>query len=214
MSQRTIRLPLWLTSITLGLTLAIGGVAGSFLSTHKLFASSLLAAPPALPSPPAAVVRGSDQPKAGLQTSFAPVVKKVMPAIVNVFSSRKVPNETRNLSPFLNDPFFRRFFGDDFRGSPAIPRERQERSLGSGVIVSADGYILTNNHVVDDATDVKVSLGDKREFTAKVVGKDSKTDLAVLKIDQTGLPTAAFGDSSKVEVGDIVLAIGNPFGVG
>jgi serine protease Do len=147
-----------------------------------------------------------------LQTTFAPVVQKVMPSVVNVFSSKKVRND-RTFEPFFDDPFFRRFFGDNFWGRP-IPRERQERSLGSGVIVSPDGYILTNNHVVDDATDVKVSLSDKREFTARIVGKDSKTDLAVLKIDQSGLPTVSLGDSTKVQVGDIVLAIGNPFGVG
>ena len=148
-----------------------------------------------------------------LQTSLAPVVQKVMPSVVNVFSSKKVRND-RVLEPFFfDDPFFRRFFGDDFNGRP-VSRERQERSLGSGVIVSPDGYILTNNHVVDDATDVKVSLSDKREFTARVVGKDSKTDLAVLKIDQSGLPVVGLADSTKVQVGDIVLAIGNPFGVG
>src|SRR6202008_1990521 len=95
------------------------------------------------------------------------------------------------------------------------PRERQERSLGSGVIISPDGYIVTNNHVVDGASDIKVSLSDKREFAARLVGTDNKTDLAVLKIDQAGLPALALAaDSSKVQVGDIVLAIGNPFGVG
>jgi serine protease Do len=126
----------------------------------------------------------------------------------------KKVKDDRALEPFFfEDPFFRRFFGDDLGNRP-IPRERQERSLGSGVIVSPDGYIPTNNHVVDDASDVKVSLSDKREFTARVVGKDSKTDLAVLKIDQSGLPVVSLADSTKVQVGDIVLAIGNPFGVG
>jgi serine protease Do len=140
-----------------------------------------------------------------------------MPSVVNVFSSKKIKNdESNNSEQFFNDPFFRRFFGDpgDQPGRMPIPRERKEQSLGSGVIVSPDGYILTNNHVVDDATEVKVSLGDKREYTARVVGKDSKTDLAVLKIEQTGLPAVTFADSKKVEVGDIVLAVGNPFGVG
>jgi serine protease Do len=151
--------------------------------------------------------------KQALQTSFAPVVQKVMPSVVNVFSSRKVQND-RNVEPFFNDPMFRRFFGDDFQGRAPIPRERQERSLGSGVIVSRDGYIVTNAHVVDGATDVKVSLSDKREYPARVVGKDSKTDLAVLKIEQAGVPALSFGDSSKVLVGDLVLALGNPFGVG
>jgi serine protease Do len=202
MSQRTVRLPLWLSCLILSVALVLGGAAGSFVGVHKVFASSTV---------PAASVSNDSKP--ALQTSFAPVVKKVMPSIVNVFSSKKIRNQTDNSEPFLNDPFFRRFFGDE-SGRPSIPRERKEQSLGSGVIVSPDGYILTNNHVVDDATEVKVSLGDKREFPARVVGKDSKTDLAVLKIDQTGLPVVTLGDSTKVEVGDIVLAVGNPFGVG
>ena len=200
MFKRTLRLPVWLSCLTLALTLVIGGVAGSSVGNHTVLASPVEVAPP------------GDLGQQ-LQTGFAPVVQKVMPSIVNVFSSKKIKTD-RNPSPLFDDPFFRRFFGDDFRDQPTIPRERQERSLGSGVIVSPDGYILTNNHVVDDATDVKVSLGDKREFTARVVGKDSKTDLAVLKIEQTGLPVVSFADSAKVQVGDIVLAIGNPFGVG
>jgi serine protease Do len=202
MYQHPVRLPLWLTCLSLSLALVLGGVAGSFVGNHKVFASSAVPA-----------VSVSSDSKAALHTSFAPVVKKVMPSIVNVFSSKKVKTDPNNLEPFFNDPFFRRFF-DDQSGRPSIPRERKEQSLGSGVVVSPDGYILTNNHVVDDATEVKVSLGDKREFTARVVGKDSKTDLAVLKIDQTGLPAVTFADSKKVEVGDIVLALGNPFGVG
>lgn len=215
MSQHTLRLPLWLTCLSVAITLAIGGVAGSFIDNHYLFASPTAAvtspSPETSTSPPAG---SADQPKSALQTTFAPVVKKVMPSIVNVFSSKEIRNDSRNVGPLFDDPFFRRFFGDDFFGKPNVPRERQERSLGSGVIVSPDGYILTNNHVVDGATDVKISLSDKREFTAKVVGTDSKTDLAVLKIEQTGLPVVHLGDSTKVEVGDVVLAIGNPFGVG
>ena len=204
MSQHSVRFPRWFTSLMLSLGLVFGGAAvGSFAGNHNILASSAV---------PAVAVSNDSRP--ALQTSFAPVVKKVMPSIVNVFSSKKVKNETSDsLEPFFNDPFFRRFFGDE-SGRPSIPRERKEQSLGSGVIVSPDGYILTNNHVVDDATEVKVSLGDKREYTARVVGKDSKTDLAVLKIDQTGLPAVTFADSKKVEVGDIVLALGNPFGVG
>ena len=206
MSQHTVRLPLWLSSLTLSLALVLGGVAGSVVGNHNVFASS---------TAPAVSVSNDSRP--ALQTSFAPVVKKVMPSVVNVFSSKKIKNdESNNSEQFFNDPFFRRFFGDpgDQPGRTPIPRERKEQSLGSGVIVSPDGYILTNNHVVDDATEVKVSLGDKREYTARVVGKDSKTDLAVLKIEQTGLPAVTFADSKKVEVGDIVLAVGNPFGVG
>jgi serine protease Do len=97
--------------------------------------------------------------------------------------------------------------------SVACPRQR-EHSLGSGVIVTADGYILTNNHVVDKATDIKVALPDKREFKGKVVGSDPKTDVALLKVEASGLPTLAFGDSEKLQVGDYVFAIGDPFGIG
>jgi serine protease Do len=111
------------------------------------------------------------------------------------------------------DPLFRQFFGDDSGGRQA-PREEREQGLGSGVIVSPEGYILTNNHVVDGATDVRVTLLDKREFKASIVGTDPKTDVAVLKIDGSDLPQITVGDSSKVQVGDYALAIGNPFGVG
>jgi len=112
------------------------------------------------------------------------------------------------------DPFFRQFFGEEGEGRFNIPRERREQSLGSGVIISPEGYILTNNHVVDGATNVKVMLSDKREFKAVVVGTDPKTDIAVLKIDGSSFPSVTIGDSSKVQVGDYALAIGDPFGVG
>jgi serine protease Do len=115
-----------------------------------------------------------------------------------------------------DDEIFRQFFGREGRGfgmAPQVPQQR-EKALGSGVIITSDGYILTNNHVVDQATEVKVMLGDKREFKAKVVGTDPKTDVAVLKIDATNLPAITIADSAKVEVGDYAIAIGNPFGVG
>jgi len=116
--------------------------------------------------------------------------------------------------PGRMDPFFRQFFGDQFGGGSNVPRERREQGVGSGVIVSPEGYVLTNNHVVDAATDVQVTLSDRREFKAHVVGRDAKTDIAVLKIDGENLPYVTIGDSSKAQVGDFVLAIGNPFGVG
>ena len=116
--------------------------------------------------------------------------------------------------PFLNDPFFRKFFGDQFGNQNQQPRTQRESSLGSGVIISSDGYILTNNHVVEGATDIKVTLNDRRQLEAKVIGTDPKTDVAVLKIEATELPSLAVGDSSKVEVGDVVFAIGDPFGIG
>lgn len=109
-------------------------------------------------------------------------------------------------------PFFRQFFGDQFFRQ--MPREQREHSLGSGVIVTEDGYILTNNHVVDKATDIKVALPDKREFKGKVVGSDPKTDVAMVKISASSLPTLSFGDSDKLQVGDYVFVIGDPFGIG
>jgi len=149
--------------------------------------------------------------KAG--TSFAPVVKKVGPTVVNIYSSMTI-RERPTANPFSGDPFFRRFFGDDF-GDQAQPRERKAQSLGSGVIVSQDGYILTANHVVEGADKVKVALASgEKEFEAEVIGTDPPTDVAVLKIEAKNLPAIAIADSEKLEVGDVVLAIGNPFGVG
>ena len=119
---------------------------------------------------------------------------------------------------FSDDPFFRQFFGNPFgdggKKAQQQPRAQKEHSLGSGVIVNPDGYILTNNHVVDGASDVQVTLSDKRNFKAKVVGTDPRTDLAVLKIPTPGLASVTLGDSTKAKVGDIVLAIGDPFGIG
>jgi len=152
-----------------------------------------------------------------MTTSFAPVVKRVAPSVVNVFTTKTVRNQSPEMMPFFDDPFFRRFFGEPFGGEQPRrqPRKFKERSLGSGVVVSKDGYILTNNHVVDGADEVKVSLAkDKKEYTAKIAGRDPKTDIAVLKIDARDLPFVTFADSDKIEVGDVVLALGNPFGIG
>jgi serine protease Do len=112
------------------------------------------------------------------------------------------------------DPFLHQFFGNDFGQKFNVPQDRREKALGSGVIISAEGYILTNNHVVEGATEVTVTLHDKREMKARVVGTDPRTDIAVLKIDGSNFPVLTLADSSKVEIGDIVLAIGDPFGVG
>jgi len=153
----------------------------------------------------------ADSEEGPSRSSFAPVLKKVLPSVVNI-SSSKVVKAAPQMDARL-DPFFRQFFGND--GGPLnIPKDRREKSLGSGVIVSPEGYILTNNHVVDGATDVRVMLSDKREFEARVVGSDPKTDIAVLKIEGSDLNPITLGDSSKVEVGDTALAIGDPFGVG
>jgi serine protease Do len=150
----------------------------------------------------------------GQFTTFAPIVKHAMPAVVNISSSKVVKNSMNGgggPEGLFDDPFFRRFFGGRM---PQTPREQRAESLGSGVIVSPDGYILTNNHVVEGATQVKVSFSDQREFPAKVVGTDKPTDVAILKIDQHNLPVLPLSDSSRAQVGDVVLAIGNPFGVG
>jgi serine protease Do len=152
----------------------------------------------------------------GPHTSFAPVVKKVTPAVVKVVVTTKGSTMSLPEGFGFNDPFWRRFFGDQFGGQ--MPNRQfntpRQHGLGSGVIVTKDGYILTNNHVVDNAEEVKVTLQDGREFTAKVIGRDPKSDIAVIKIDAKDLPTVPLADSDKVQVGDIVLAIGNPFGVG
>lgn len=144
--------------------------------------------------------------------SFAPVVKHVSASVVKVFTTSQA-KQTR--MPFFDDPLFRRFFGEDGvedgRRSPRMPRQQ---GLGSGVIVSKDGYILTNNHVVENADEVKVGLNDGRELPAKVVGTDSKTDVAVLKVEANDLAPLPLADSDQIEVGDLVLAVGNPFGIG
>ncbi|MGA7951771.1 MAG: Do family serine endopeptidase [Thiobacillaceae bacterium] len=138
--------------------------------------------------------------------SFANAAQAVTPSVVNVFTQKKV-REASN--PFASDPIFRHFFGDR-----VDPRPRQVSNLGSGVIVTTNGYILTNNHVVEAADEIQVALADGKIYPAKVVGADPETDLAVLKINATKLPAIVFGRSESLRVGDWVLAIGNPFGVG
>ncbi|MEP3303376.1 MAG: trypsin-like peptidase domain-containing protein, partial [Roseibium sp.] len=148
-----------------------------------------------------------------MKLSFAPIVKDVAPAVVNVYASRKVVQQ-RRVSPFFNDPFFRRFFGNPDKGLTR-PQERVQSSLGSGVVISADGTVITNHHVIKDADEVRVALNDRREFDAEIVLLDERTDLAVLKIKGEGpFDFVPFAGSDSLEVGDIVLAIGNPFGVG
>ncbi len=148
----------------------------------------------------------------GPLVSFAPVVKRAMPAVVNI-SSSKVVKEQGMPNGMFDDPFFRQFFGGRMPQQER-PRSQRATSLGSGVVVSPDGYILTNNHVVEGATDVKVSFFNKEEYPAKIIGTDKYTDVAVLKIEKKGLTTLPFADSARAEVGDVVLAIGEPFGLG
>ena len=164
---------------------------------------------------PALALKLANPDEGPSRTGFAPVVKKVVPAVVNI-SSSKVTRMPAEFGQMPDDPLFRQFFGNGFnrRSDPRQMPEQRERGLGSGIIMTPDGDILTNNHVVDGATDVRVTLADKREFKAKVLGTDPKSDLAVLKIDATNLPCITVGDSSKVQVGDYALAVGDPFGVG
>jgi Do/DeqQ family serine protease len=160
-------------------------------------------------SRPAAAQEGRVVPTSPgqLTLSYAPVVKRVAPAVVNVYAAKIVENR----NPLLDDPIFRRFFGN-----PGAPREQIQRSLGSGVLIDASGLVVTNNHVIEGADQIKVSLADKREFEAEIVLKDARSDLAVLRIGDKRERFAAIdlGDSDALQVGDVVLAIGNPFGVG
>jgi Do/DeqQ family serine protease len=142
-----------------------------------------------------------------MKLSYAPIVQRVQPAVVNVYAAKTVQNR----NPLLDDPVFRRFFGGQ-----GMQPEQMQRSLGSGVMVDASGLVVTNNHVIEGADQVKISLADKREFEAEIVLKDSRTDLAVLRIKDSKekFPTLDFSNSDDLLVGDVVLAIGNPFGVG
>ena len=157
------------------------------------------------------VVAASAQPvpqsRQQIQLSFAPVVKQAAPAVVNVFTSRVVQQQ-----PLFADPFFRQFFGDRLGG---VPQKRVQNALGSGVLVSPDGVIVTNYHVVKDSDEIRIVLTDRREFPATVLRKDERADLAILKIEAGAkLPFLTLRDSDELEVGDLVLALGNPFGVG
>jgi Do/DeqQ family serine protease len=143
--------------------------------------------------------------------SYADVVSRVSPAVITIHSEIRL--RAPQQYPFLDDPLFRQFF-DQRGGVPQPPPERRAHGLGSGVVISTDGYILTNHHVIDGADQIKVDLNDNRTLDAKVVGTDPPSDLAVLKIDAANLPVLALGDSDKVRVGDVVLAIGNPLGIG
>ena len=158
-----------------------------------------------------AVQAGAPASREQIRLSFAPVVRQAVPAVVNIYTRRVVRTAA---SPLFADPFFRQFFGDG--APPGMTRERVQSSLGSGVIVGADGLVVTNHHVIAQADEVTVVLSDRREFEAKVVGSDERADLAVLRIDtkREKLPVLAFGDSDAIEVGDLVIAVGNPFGVG
>jgi len=163
-----------------------------------------------LPSPAFAKTRG------GGDVSIADIAEKTVASVVNIKSEKVIRHAGgQRLSPFFSDPFFRHFFGDRF-GGPQVPHEQRQKSLGSGVIVSEEGIVLTNNHVVEKADKIQVTLADEREFEAEILGTDPKSDVAVLQLmgEIKDLKVAEFGDSTRIRLGDVVLAIGNPFGVG
>jgi len=145
-----------------------------------------------------------EAPNQNIVLSYAPIVKKITPSVVNISTTKVVKTIIPN---FLQDPFFNQFLGN-------IPTKRVEKALGSGVIISDDGYIVTNNHVVSDSKEIVVFTHDGKKYKAKLIGTDPKTDLAVIKIEATNLKPITFSDSSEIKVGDITLAIGNPFGLG
>lgn len=185
--------------------LAAGAVFGTWMvqwAGHKVFGA---------PAVPVKVAGSVDPVRLGeFANGFASVVQPALPAVVNI-STTHVIKVQQGMPGIFNDPFFQQFFGNQF--GPQRPQTEKEQSLGSGVIINPDGYILTNNHVVAHGQNIKVVWNNK-QYTGKVVGTDPQTDIAVVKIDATGLPTLTFGDSSKLHVGDVVFAIGDPFGIG
>jgi len=207
MKSSHLHIPRWVATLAVVTALVCGGILAIGLrnwTDHPVFGAAPLNITLARNDGPVSL--------GDFQNGFSSVLKPVLPAVVNIHSSKVVKPHQEGEMPFFNDPFFQQFFGNQF-GQQQMRPER-EQSLGSGVIVTSDGTILTNNHVIDGATDIKVQLSDKREFTAKLVGTDPRTDIAVLKIDASGLPTLSVGDSSRLHVGDVVFAVGDPFGVG
>ena len=225
MKSSDLHIPRWVATVVVVAALVGGGVLEIGLRNwtgHSVFGAGDLAVSVARDTAPV--------PLGSFANGFASVLKPVLPAVVNIHTSKMVKAK----AAWARCHFSTTHFSSNFsvirgrrrpepgqQSKPVRSKEQRqqsptqkEQSLGSGVIVTSDGTILTNNHVIDGATDIEVDLSDKREFKAKLVGTDPKTDIAVLKIDATNLPTVTFGDSSKLQVGDVVLAIGDPFGVG
>ena len=161
-------------------------------------------------APPPGAITPATPPAAAASpptaNSFAPAVERAAPSVVNIYSTKVI---TRAYNPLIDDPLFQRFFG-----RAPVPRQRLESSLGSGVLLDGDGYIVTNRHVIADADEIEVALRDGRSTRAKLIGSDAVTDLALLRIELPDVPAIAQGDDQQVRIGDLVLAIGNPFGVG
>ena len=188
----------------MGLVLFLGAACNRQGSSEVRFASG---SEPAVANPP---INNPPPGTAAPGISYADVVSRVSPAVITIHSQMRA--RAPEQYPFLDDPMFREFFGDRGR-IPQQPPQRRE-GLGSGVIVSADGYILTNHHVVDGAEQIKVDMNDNRTLNARVIGVDPPSDLALLKVEASNLPVLTLGDSDRVRVGDVVLAIGNPLGIG
>ncbi len=186
------------------LVLALGVFVGLILSSHLGIMSPLPAK--------SQISSKSVDILTQLSEAQSEVAAVATPSVVNISTTRVI--KSRDETPFdlFDDPFFRKFFGDQFP-HPNVPKEHKEQSLGSGVIVSEDGYIVTNNHVIEKAQEIKVLLLNKKDFKAKLIGADPKTDIAVIKIEAKGLSALPWGDSNKLKVGEIVFAIGNPFGL-
>ena len=202
------------TAALLTAGIIIGFVIASdlgWLSNGHAVPDSSSIAPP--PPPVVRPVSTAPQPiLSGGNQTFVDIAKSVKPAVVNIYATKSGRGEGSGATPF-DDPLFRKFFGDEFFRKFEHPKEKKERGLGSGVIVDSNGLIITNNHVVGKADEIRVTLSDKREFKAKLIGTDPKTDVAVVKIEATGLPSVPWADSDKLEVGEFVLAVGNPFGL-
>jgi serine protease Do len=195
--NRIARYPMWVVALVM---LSIGSIAGgAFVGSSAMLAGRAPAAAVAAATP-------VNEPVT-MPSTFAPVVKSVLPAVVNISSTKII----RTSASEDGDAFP---FGNLIPGFRMPDRPQRERGEGSGVIISADGYIVTNNHVVDGATEVTVTTSDKRDLKARVIGTDAKTDVALLKVNGANLTYARLGNSSSVEVGDIALAMGNPFGLG
>ena len=209
-SMTTSRRPLgWLLVLIL-LCLVVGGIlrAGMFHLGWKLASVG----PASGHQVPLRIAQDESPVElSNFKNGFSSVIDPALPAVVNISSTKVVKQQ--NVPNIFNDPLFQQFFGNQPQQQPQ-PQTEREHSLGSGVIVNPDGYILTNNHVVAGASDVEVFTTTRKQYKANVIGTDSRTDIAVLKIDASGLPTFTLGDSSKLKVGDLVFAIGDPFGIG
>ncbi len=205
MERDTTRTGAWAVGVGLILALAVGGIAGSLVTAKAgrvpMGGTTTI---------PVQVAASSPVPigEVSFANGFSAVVASVVPSVVNIASSKIVSTQRDQGLPFM-DPLFRQFFGGQFH----VPRERREQSLGSGVIISPDGYILTNNHVVGGASAITVSMSNNQDYKARIIGTDPKTDIAVVKVDAQRLPVVVLGNSATVRVGEFALAIGSPFGL-